>query len=357
MSEGRFSYSYSILAISGFGFPYFILPLFLQNIVGQDFYIYSKYQSSVYFENIFFYSFLLIFLILLSSKMLYKPWILNRPSKAVNYIVIFLTFFYLFIVFYHGFALNRAGLAREELLEIISSQLVPGFGYLLLGCFFSILRINKVYLLAAFAALALSLDVAYQGKIFVTNALMLTMFFLDNRKVKLTIFRAIGFAAIGFGFMAFIFLLRSFHAGEGNAAVGVYTYFSEFMGVNASSGWAKEYEIAGGATGFFDFDPVLQKYYIGSVGHGLAISPVAYFIGNFGSYFYLAVILYFVGLFFMFYFSSYVLGRFCFFIFLYNLIHLLRHGPDIFFYKCFLQIVAAVVLVLFFNFFTKISFK
>lgn len=357
MSQSKYSFNYCILALAGFGFLYFILPLILQNIVGPEFYIFSKEQGKVYFENIIFYLLLTSFLFLLSSNVIQTPWIVNSASKFVNYLIIIVTFIYLIFVFGKGLILSRSGVPREELLEIISSQLVPGFGYLLLACFFSIIRLRKAYILIAFGLLALSLDVVYQGKIFVTNALMLTMFFLDNSKIKLTFLRVVSFILIGFGFLAFIFILRSLSAGESNAAIGVYTYFSEFMGVNATSGWAKEYAATGGVHGFFNFDPILQKFYIGNVGHGLAISPVAYFIGNFGDYYYLIVIAYFLVLFFMFYLSSYILGRFCFLILVYNFIHLLRHGPDIFLYKCFLQLTIVSLAVIFINFFAKIRFK
>ncbi|WP_313187908.1 hypothetical protein [Sphingobacterium siyangense] len=357
MLQKKYSFNYCIFALAGFGFLYFILPLVLQSFVGPEFYIFSKEQNNVYFENITFYLLLVVFLFVLSSSMIHSPWVVNRPTTTVNYFIIAITFIYLIFVFGKGLILSRNGVPREELLEIISSQLVPGFGYLLLACFFSIIRLRKSYLLVAFGLLALSLDVVYQGKIFVTNALMLTMFFLDNNRIKLTFFRVVSFVLIGFGFLAFIFILRSFSAGENNAAIGVYTYFSEFMGVNATSGWAKEYAANGGAHGFFNFDPILQKFYIGSVGHGLAISPVAYFIGNFGDYFYLIIFIYFLVLFLIFYFSSYILGRFCFFILVYNFIHLLRHGPDIFLYKCFLQLIIVSLAVLFINFFAKIRFK
>ena len=55
-----------------------------------------------------------------------------------------------------------------------------------------------------------------------------------------------------------------------------YLFGSEFLGVQASIGWAMEYFSEGYPASFWAFGATLQDFYKSSVGHGLATSPGAF---------------------------------------------------------------------------------
>lgn len=351
MWQQSYSFSYSILILIGLAFLYLVLPLVLQYLVGEEFYIFSKYQFSVASASAFFFLSLSAMILLLSKKVKITTYLgLSRPSDRLCKLIFLLNFAYLIIVLVRGILLRSNGISREELLNVVSSQLIPGYGYLLLITSLCIIYLKDKWYLAAFLVLAFSIDIVYQGKIFATVGLMITMFYLDNTKYRFSVWRILMLALCGFGFLTLIFVIRSINAEGGTPnddLVTVYTFFSEFMGVNATAGWGYEYFSLHLPRNLFNFDPVLQKYYLSSVGHGLAISPVGYLFGNFGNYYILAAIVYLICVFGLFYISSKIIGRYVIFVFMYNYIHLLRHGPDIFLYKCVLQIIFLTFVITF----------
>ncbi|WP_316737870.1 hypothetical protein [Pedobacter aquatilis] len=346
MSE-KYSFSYSKIVLIGLAFLYFILPVTLQSLVGEDFYIFSKYQFLVSDRSILFFILLIILLSFLAKKIKKTAIGLKiHPSKGILILAVSLNFVYLLIVLIRGILLRQQGLAREDLLGIISSQLIPGYGYFLLLSFVALLQLKEKKFLFLFILIAFGIDIIYQGKIFVTNALMLSMFYIDNIKLKFSLLRISLIGLSGLAFLVVIFVIRSIATdGEAGDLTSVYTSFSEFMGVNATVGWSYEFNKQGMPASYFNYDPVLQKYYLSSVGHGLAISPVAYFTGNFGDSYLVAIIAYFLIIYLIFYYSSKIIGRYAFFVLMYNFIHLLRHGPDIFLYKCILQIMFLIVVI------------
>lgn len=347
MLQEKFLFSYSKLTLLALAFLYFMMPLGLQYIVGEDFYIFSKYQFLVSDRSFIFYLLLVIFLTLLVKFSQKETVSFNRlPSRQIFNIFYLINISYLLIILIRGVFLRRQGASRDELLSIISSQLIPGYGYILLLACIAIIHLKSKKHLILFIIVAFSVDILYQGKIFATVSLILLMFFIDNMKAKFSYLRLLLIGLCGFGFLTLIFVIRAFAKdGQDSDFVGVYTFFSEFMGVQATTGWSYGYHLANLPGSFSDFDLALQKYYVSSVGHGLAISPVAYFTGNFGDFYLVASITFFFILFMIFYYSSKLLGRYTLFVLGYNFIHLLRHGPNVFLHNCILQLSFLIVVV------------
>lgn len=347
----KYSYSYSKTVLIIFAFLYLILPIFLQKVVGDDFYIYSKFQSFVTVSSIFFF-FLICLLVFYVSRIAKGKYRVNiRPPDNKSYLFFYwANIIYMFLIIIRGFILRLNGISRIELLSSLSSQLIPGYGYLLLLSCIATLHINKRFNLILFILLSLLIDITYQGKIFSTNAFMLLMFYLDINYVKMSIKRLCAIGGIGLFFLFVIFAIRAMASG-GNLFVDVYSFFSEFMGVHATIGWGYDYNQANMPMRLTHFDEVLQNYYMGSVGHGLALSPVAYFIGNFGIYNIPISILYTILLILIYYTFSLFLGRFTLYVFMYNFIHLLRHGPNIFLQKSISHmLLLSIILIIFCNY-------
>ena len=334
-----------------FSLLYLILPYCLYNIVGDDFYIYSSYQSlTVFYSLVFFFLLWLVFGLL--QKQVRKFETVNSiPPDRISFKIFFsIDSIYLLVIILRGIQFRLHGADRNYLLEMISSQLVPGYGYLLLLACISVIYLKERKYLFYFVGICFFIDLIYQGKIFTTNAVMVTMFYLDDLRIKISIKRLCYIGLVGFGFLFMIFAIRAVASGE-NVFVSVYSLFSEFMGVNATIGWGYEYFSSNQPPALLDFDFILREYYIDEVGHGLALSPVAYFIGNFGTtYPYFFSLFLYLGIIYILYFLSIkVLGRYALFVFMYNYIHLLRHGPDLFLFKSFLHTLFLVLVILLFN--------
>ncbi len=339
---------YSLLIILAFSFLYFILPYFLQGIVGDDFYLYSNCQSSTFIYALYFFLLILIlFKIIIRNVKKYENISCWPPQKKYAKFIYWLNVLYLCVVILNGLSLRASGATRGALLEAISGQLFPGYGYLFLLSIVIITHLKNNRYLYLFVFICFIVDMIYQGKIFTMYASVVVMFYIDNLRVKINLKRILIIALLGFSFLFIIYTIRAVASG-GNVLVDVYSMFSEFMGVNATSGWGMSYYKSGLPFQLSEFDSVLQDYYIQNVGHGLGLSPVAYFLANFGSgwsfflstsiYIFIVMIIYLIG--------SRVLGKYVLLIFLYNFVHLLRHGPNLFLSKSLLQILFLSVIVL-----------
>jgi hypothetical protein len=355
MPQEKYLFNYSKVTLLALAFLYFVMPVALQYVVGDEFYIFSKYQFQVSARSIIFYVVLAIFLFLLIRNTQKEVGMFKRlPSKNIFKIIFFFNLLYLSIILIRGILYRRQGASREELLGIISSQLIPGYGYLLLLACISIVHLKSKVNLFLFILIAFAVDIIYQGKIFATVALMLSMFFIDSINFKFSYLRILIFGAGGFGFLMIIFIVRALSAdGQDSDLTSVYTSFSEFMGVHATTGWAYGYHLAKLPMALTDFDMALRTYYVSSVGHGLALSPVAYFTGNFGDWYLVFAVLYFIIVYLIFYFSSKIIGRFSIFVLAYNFIHLLRHGPNVFLHNCILQLMFLIIITFFIKSFSS----
>ncbi len=347
-------YAYSNLIILGFCSLYLIIPYFLQNLVGDDFYIYSSFQNQTLIPTIFFFLCLITSITILTYDLKWHSKIeIGKLSIRSYRQIFFLTVFYLLIIIIRDLPLKLSGASRNEMLGAISSQLLPGFGFLLLLCMIAIIQLHQKKFLIIFCIVCFMVDLVHEGKIFVSYALLCLMFYLDDNRIKLSFKRIIILGCVGLSFLLLIFFMRAFAVGE-NPLLSVYAFFSEFMGVNATSGWAVEYNHAGLPSDLTDFDMTLRSYYLGSVGHGLALSPVAYFLGNFGSLFYVVTFIYCIIITCVGLIGNRTIGKYSLLVILYNLIHLLRHGPNLFLSKCIFQIL---FLTLFFMWLNNASYR
>ena len=347
MVQKNYSLSYSKLILIGLAFLYFIAPSFMENIVGADFYIYSKYQSLVSSYSISFFFILVVFLWLLLSIVPERKLKVPKVSNRVLKIIFFLNCLYQLFLISQGVLGRVSGLSRIELLDKIGSLLIPGYGYILLLACISILKLRRRKLLIIFFCLSFTIDVLFQGKIFATVSLMLLMFYLDLSHIKLTTKRIIILIVSGFTFLISVILLRSTNEVNSDTLLDIYTSFSEFMGVQATVGWGYEYSLNYKPVDLFKFDTTLQDYYYTSVGHGLALSPAGYFLGNFGENYYFIVSLYFVSLFILYVLAARLIGKYSIFILMFNYIHLLRHGPSIFLSNSILQMIFLILITFF----------
>lgn len=350
-----YSYKYSITIITLFSALYFIIPYLLEPFVGDDFYVYSHYQSETFIYSLFCFISLIFCTYIVTQKAEHFTNIAcPRPSLQTCKIIFWLNFIYLIKIILIGILANGAD--RITLLGLISKQLFPGYGYILLLVLISIIHIKRDKYLFLFFSTCVIIDILYHGKIFSTYALMLTMFYLDDKKIKLTIRRLLLIGVLGITFLFSIFIIRAITSGSG-FILNIYSFFSEFIGVNATIGWGYEYTENNLPPSFTEYDSVLQNYYIQEVGHGLALSPVAYFLGNFGHKFsfFIGWTLYILLLLIIYSITIRFIGRYALLILLYNFIHLLRHGPDIFLSNSITQSIFLIAILIAFSSINKKS--
>lgn len=341
------NYSRTILIV--FSFLYLVFPLFIQPIVGENFYIYSYYQYKVTCYSLLFFVGVVLLICNLShciSKHAYVSCPL--PDKTSLKFFYWLNILYFIKMILHGIPLKLAGASREELLMSISSQLITGYGYVLLLACISLLCLKNQKYIIIFALCCLCLDIIYQGKIFSSYLIMLLMFYLDNLRIKMSMRKLLLIGLLGFSFIFTIFTLRALSSG-GFFLVDVYSIFSEFMGVNATIGWGYEYNMANSPMALTNFDTILQDFYIADVGHGLALSPVAYFIGNFGNKYLFISVLFFVFIAILYGISSMIIGRYALLVFMYDYLHFMRHGPDLFLLKSITHLSFLIIILCIFQ--------
>lgn len=341
------NYSRTILIV--FAFLYLVFPLFIQPIVGEEFYIYSCYQYHATYYSLLFFVGIVLLLYCLSRCVNKYPYVsCPLPDKISLKFFYWINILYFFKMIICGIPLRLAGASRLELLMSISSQLVTGYGYILLLAFISLLCLKDRKYIILFAICCLCLDLIYQGKIFSGNLVMVLMFYLDDLRVKMSIRRLLLIGLLGFCFLFAIFTLRALSSG-GILLVDVYSLFSEFMGVNATIGWGYEYNMVNAPASLIDFDAILQDYYFEDVGHGLALSPAAYFIGNFGNKYLIAVLLFFILIAIIYSVSSMIIGRYTLLVFMYNYLHLMRHGPNLFLSKSITHLSFLIIVLYIFQ--------
>ncbi|RWU05464.1 oligosaccharide repeat unit polymerase [Pedobacter chitinilyticus] len=357
MVQKNYSLSYSKLILIGLAFLYFIVPSFIEDIVGADFYIYSKFQNLVSRYSISFFFMLVVFLWLLLSVFPERKFKVPPVSSKVLKVIFFLNCLYQLFLISQGVLARLSGFSRNELLDRIGSLLIPGYGYILLLACISILKLRRRKFLVIFFCLSFTIDILYQGKIFATVSLMLLMFYLDISQIKLTTKRIVILIIFGFTFLISVILLRSTNEVNSDTLLDIYTSFSEFMGVQATVGWGYEYSLNQKPIDLFKFDTTLQDYYFSSVGHGLALSPASYFLGNFGGNYYLIVSIYFVLLFILYVLAARLIGHYSIFILMFNYIHLIRHGPSIFLFNSIFQIIFLILITLFLKLVNEEKYK
>ena len=123
-----------------------------------------------------------------------------------------------------------------------------------------------------------------------------------------------------------------------------YLFGSEFLGVQASIGWAMEYFSEGYPASFWAFGATLQDFYKSSVGHGLATSPGAFLrrISAVRGYFFSIVSCAIMAM--LFRICIRVVGWIVYLILAINFQHFLRHGIDVFLGKVIFQMIFVFLL-------------
>lgn len=327
--------TYFILALI---IAYFVLPLFVYNFLGKDFYIYSNLQKSANKLTIYSLYILLPYIFFILKYFSFNQQInyIYKIEKDIFSIFYFIFLFQLcllfFLGFYYRFLLNAD---RLTLLTLQHHILISGSSYFILCGLIYIQNFKTSHFKIIILLLLIILDYMYMGKKFLYYIIGFLLYELDlsNKKNKLRSFILILF--LGFIGIIFIYFLRAKTSGVTNIVFNIYSIASEFSGVHASIGYAIEF--GQNINGFINLDRVLGEYYENIVGHGLALHPLAYFIIVFNQYWYIGFILYlviFTLISSFFYRNIKDIYIFCLTI---NIIHFFRHGPDIFIKQLFFQ--------------------
>lgn len=332
---------------------YFIMPVPVSEIIFENnFYIYSKLQEKANTLSLL-YGVIFIFWVLLLFRK--NPPSLNcsASTKLVSWIGLRVAYFamlvYALLVLIYGQKLRVMGASRADLLDGMDDFLFPGMSLLLMiASVFCVAKASRLQFYSIFLTFLL-VDITYNGKIFSFLAMILFFLRLDYaHPSRKTILKAFGlWGVLGVLMLLLSGLMRMTLAGDdlNSDVVGVaYLFGSEFLGVQASIGWAMEYFAQGYSTVFWAFGSTLQDFYNSSVGHGLATSPAAFFEANFGSAGpFLAIFGCCIAL-ISFRISERVLGWVAYLIVAINFQHFLRHGIDVFLGKVIFQMIFAIVI-------------
>ena len=272
-------------------FLYLILPVPVSALIlGNDFYIHSNLQTTANTLSLVYGGLFTVWVYLL-----FRPTRSYLSNVAATRLVGWpgLRFAYFAMIFYsvllilYGQKLRASGASREELLGGMDEFLLPGMSLLLLASSIFAVARAKRWQFYGLLLLFLLIDATYNGKIFSFIALIL--FFMRLDYVEPTLRNIINafvcWAVLGMGLLLLSGLTRISLAGDDltiNAAGIAYLVGAEFLGVQASIGWAREYFNQGYPQIFWAFGAALENVYKSSVGHGLATSPGAFFEANFG---------------------------------------------------------------------------
>lgn len=342
----------TMLLLMIFNFMYLIFPLIASELIfNSNFYIYSNYQSKSILPSVA--TFILI------SAMIF--FIFNREYKLddralfdSNSFIIKLSFYsliiYCFVVFFVGMHYKLQGTPRVVMLAIQDKYFFSGLAFLILAAITYVISPRRNLQFFALIFSFLIVDFAFSGKIFSFLAFILIVFRMDCLE-------SLGYAkkrsilpiiALGVLFVLVIWAMRLTLAGKdapSDVVSIIYTVASEFMGVQASVGWAIHYSIVKINTIGYPFVSTLEPFYIGSVGHGLAISTAAYFVGMFGSWWFAVEFFYLLFTFLLILLFKKQLGPFAPLVIALNFQHFMRHGVDVFTIKLITQIIFMFLLV------------
>ncbi|GHV58931.1 hypothetical protein AGMMS49579_26550 [Spirochaetia bacterium] len=119
----RYSFNYSKTVLFGMLFLYLIVPLFLQNVIGEKFYIYSQYQFFVAkYSCLFFIGTMVVLLLLIRGISKCSVDYFPPINKNVQYAIIALCIIYELSMIMRGIPLRMRGASRLELLDLETSN-------------------------------------------------------------------------------------------------------------------------------------------------------------------------------------------------------------------------------------------
>ena len=234
------------------------------------------------------------------------------------------------------------GAERTELLANEHQALFPGLGILLILALCHAVTTDRWNAWATLAVLLVGIDLVFLGKMFTYPVVASGLFRADLKARRPSVRPAVVLFALGLLFVVATALGRGIASAD-QGGFSLYSVVSEFVGVFASVGWAQNF--AAGTRGFGDANAQLEVAYMGAVGHGLAIHPVAYFIGVAGDRWIPLLLLYCMGVLLILHVSRRIIGRDgTLLVTIVNLHHLMRHGPDIFVKNLIVQFVAVAIV-------------
>nr|PZN83573.1 MAG: hypothetical protein DIU57_09885 [Pseudomonadota bacterium] len=346
MPQGSCSLKATRLLLVAITVAYFFVPILVVAIVGDELYIYSQRQSESIGITIVFGAATTLLVIGITRGN--KP--VPLPSSGI--IRQLAAFYYVSIAFVlalaaYGAYLRDTGASRLDLLEKQSELLFPGFGLIcLLGCIHAIAAPShrKVALMVLVFVVT---DVMFMGKIFTYIAAGVVVLRWDYRGHAFRLRHALALGLVGMIFLGAVHVMRAVAVGEESLLIDFYTFFSEFLGVQATVGWSIEYfesMMPDRGSGILRFVHALNDYYADIVGHGLALSPAAYFYGLFGPLWGPLALSYMILLFLAFRLAYLSLGYVAIFVLAYNYQHLMRHGVDVFTTKVVTQLLLVAFL-------------
>ena len=309
---------------------YMILPCVTSLLLPDDFYVYYKNSTDGIIESVSFFFFFYSMFFVIRTVPADAHVTRNINMLWIFKILHFIHIAYLFVVMLLGLRVRLlVGGTRPEMLEMISGFFVPGYSYLLVAsvCYL-VLRASWRYMVGI-GLFFLVMDFVYMGKIFTLLFLVTWMMWADyNRKSGKIFFKGM---VLGGSVAVSIFIVREIVAESAfTSGLNLYVFFSEFIGVFASIGWAEAYHAQGLPSAILDFNSVLEPFYANSISHGLALHPAAYFIGNFGNFWIIAAVIYTAVLSVFSFLFVRILGFLYVVIFIVNSVHFFRHGPDVF---------------------------
>ena len=349
LKQGNTSLTNSSLFCFTLLFCYFILPYLCSLLLPEGFYIFSRYKKEADFPVVigFLLSFLFFYIILKCNKWTRRidhlP-TLSRQGLRFFYMIFLVQ---IIIIAFIGTYYRVIGVSnRDFLLETQHSFLISGTSYIFVCSFLYMAIFTNRKTLLLLSVLFIYIDILFMGKKFVFYIIGILLYRSDIKsktKNSKPFFYA-GFA--GAFFLLFIYVVRALTAdSSASIALDVYSFFAEFLGVYASAGWAIEY--SQNIKGWWGVVRELSTYYVGEVGHGLALHPVAYFLAVFEELWYVYMVLYLIVLALFFYLFSMFIGSAVVLVLLVNIMHFMRHGPEIFFQQFILQALFLSIIIYF----------
>lgn len=347
LKQGNTSFKNSSLFCFTLLFCYFILPYFSSFLLPEGFYVLSKYNEQAHLPILsgYFFCFIFFYVILNSNK--WSRRIDNWPklSQQLLYCVYLVFLAQILLIALVGTYYRISGLAdRDVLLEIQHSLLLSGTSYIFVCGFLYMATFTNRKIILMLSVIFIYIDILFMGKKFVFYLIGILLYRSDVKN-KISNSKPFIYASLaGASFLILIFVVRSLTADSSVSIVlDIYTFFAEFIGVYASAGWAIEY--SQNINGWWAVVRELSTYYIDEVGHGLALHPVAYFLAVFEELWYVYMILYLIVLALFFYFFSMLIGSAVVLVLLVNIMHFMRHGPEVFFQQFILQALFLSIII------------
>jgi hypothetical protein len=330
-------------------FLYFILPYLLSFLLPEGFYVFSRYDEQAYSPVLsgFVISSIFFYYILKLNKWSRRVDNWPKLSQQLIYFLYLLFLVQVIIIALFGTYYRILGVMdRDILLGIQHSFLVSGTSYIFIcGFLYMAIFANRKTLLML-GVLFIYIDILFMGKKFVFYLIGILLYRSDVRNKISNSKPFIYTSFAGIFFVLFIFIVRSLASDSPTSiTLDAYSFFSEFIGVHATVGWAIEY--SQNINGWWMVVHELSTYYTDQVGHGLALHPVAYFLAIFGELWYVYMVLYLIVLALFFYFFSMLIGSAVVLVLLVNIMHFMRHGPEIFFQQFIMQALFLSIIIYF----------